>query len=258
MLVRKNNILVEIIAHRGASYIAPENTLTAINRAWEMKADGVEIDIQQTNDKRIILLHDENTKRTTGRKLLARETSFVELRKLDAGIFKSKEFAGQKIPSLEEVIKTIPQGKKLYVEIKCSEEIFPELQKIFINSGKMSQFVLMGFDLETVSKAKKIMPEIPVYWLCNTVRNKLTRKPVPYNLELIDKVIKNNLDGLSTQYKGISDNFAEKVLSSGIKLYAWTVNDIEEAKRLLHLGVHGIITDRPSWILNNFKGNKKG
>jgi len=246
-----NNMSIEVIAHRGASYSAPENTLAAINRAWELKADGVEIDVRQTKDKRIILLHDDTAKRTTGKDFLVSETSSAELRKLDAGILKSKEFTGQKIPFLEEVIQAIPVSRKLFVEIKCREEIFPALQKIIVESGKMSQIVIIGFGLETVSKAKKLMPEIPVYWLCNTVRNKLTRKPRPHNPELINTVIKNNLDGLSMHYEGITKEFAEKVLSSGLQLYAWTVNDIEEAERLLNLHVHGIITDRPGWILNN-------
>ena len=241
----------KIIAHRGASYIAPENTLAAINCAWELQADGVEIDVRLTKDKRIILLHDDTTKRTTGKNFLVSETSSHGLRKLDAGILKSKEFAGQKIPFLEEVIETIPDSKKLFIEIKCGEEIFPALQKIIIESGKISQIVIMGFELETVTKAKKLIPAIPVYWLCNTMRNKLTRKPNPHNPDLINIVTKNKLDGLSMQYEGITKDFTEKVLSSGLKLYAWIVNDIEEVKRLLNLSVHGIITDRPGWILNN-------
>ena len=95
------------------------------------------------------------------------------------------------------------------------------------------------------------MHEIPVYWLCKTSRNKLTRKPLPHNPELINMAKENNIDGLSMHYEGITKDFVEKVLSSGIKLYAWTVNDIEEAKRLLTLRIHGIITDRPGWILDN-------
>ena len=253
MLVKKNNntISIDIIAHRGASFSAPENTLAAINRAWELKADGVEIDIQQTKDKRIILLHDSNTKRTTGKGFTVSKTSSAKLRKLDAGILKSKEFSGQKIPFLEEVIQTITDERKLFVEIKCGEEIFPALQQIIVESGKMSHIVIMGFELATVSKAKKLMPEIPVYWLCNTVRNKLTGKPLPHNPELINKAKENIFNGLSMHYEGITKEFAEKVLSSGLKLYAWTVNDIKEAKRLLNLRIHGIITDRPGWIFNN-------
>lgn len=258
MLVLKNNnnISIDIIAHRGASYIAPENTLASINLAWELKADGVEIDVHQTKDKRIILLHDNNAKRTAGKGLTVSKTSSAKLRKLDAGILKSKEFAGQKIPFLEEVIQTIPDSRKLFVEIKCGEEIFPALQKIITKSGKMSQIVIIGFELATISKAKTLMPEIPVYWLYNTVRNKLTRKSLPHNPELINRVIKNNLDGLNMHYEGITKDFAEKVLSSGLKLYAWTVNDVEEAKRLLNLRIHGIITDRPGWILNNLGQSK--
>ena len=112
---KNNKMSIEIIAHRGASYIAPENTLASINLAWELKADGVEIDVHQTKDKRIILLHDNTAERTAGKDLTVSKTSSAKLRKLDAGILKSKEFAGQKIPFLEEVIQAIPDNGKLFV-----------------------------------------------------------------------------------------------------------------------------------------------
>ena len=245
------HIPTEIIAHRGASYIAPENTLASVRQAWKLNADTVEIDVNLTQDKRIVAIHDLTTKRTTSANFVVNKTSSEELRKLDAGILKSKKFAGQKIPFLEEVISTTPHDRRLLIEIKCGKEIIPGLQKIIKENGKLYQIALTGFDLKTVSAAKKLMPEISTYWLCNTVRNKLTRKPLPYDRDLITIMKENNLDGLSLHYDGITEEFAETVLYSGLKLYAWTINDLEDAVRLLKYRVHGIITDRPGWILNN-------
>lgn len=246
-----NHISTEIVAHRGASYIAPENTLSSVKLAWELKADAVEIDVHLTQDKRVVVIHDPTTKRTTPGNLAVSKTSSGELRKLDAGFLKSKIFAAQKIPFLEEIISTIPHSRRLFIEIKCGEEIVPVLKKIITESGKLSQIALTGFDIKTVSIAKNLMPEIPAYWLRNTVRNKLTRKPFPYNPDLIHLIKENYLDGLCLHYDGITEEFAEIVISSGLKLYAWTVNVLDEAIRLLKYKVHGIITDRPGWILNN-------
>jgi len=248
----KNHFPVEIIAHRGASYIAPENTLASVKLAWELNADAVEIDIHLTRDKKVVVMHDPTTKRTTPANFVINKTLSDELRKLDAGILKSRKFAGQKIPFLEEVISTIPHGRKLIIEVKCGEEILFILNNIIKESGKLSQIALTGFDLKTISTAKKLMPEIPTYWLYNTIRNKLTRKPFPYDPDLVALTKENDLDGLGLRYDGITEEVAETVLSSGLKIYAWTVNNLENTVRILKYRVHGIITDRPGWILNNF------
>ena len=109
---------VEIIAHRGASHIAPENTVVSANAAWENGADAVEVDIYLSADGKIMVIHDSTTKRTTGSDYKVGETDSGILRSLDAGSWKGTEFAGEKIPFLEEIIETVPRGKRLYVEIK--------------------------------------------------------------------------------------------------------------------------------------------
>ena len=242
-----------IIAHRGASYIAPENTLASVRLAWELDADGVEIDVHLTPDNRIVVIHDATTKRTAGKKLSICEAYSEELRKLDAGIFKSRKYAGQKIPFIGEILDILPDDKKLFIEIKCGKEIFPFLRENIVESGKMHCILITAFELDTIYMSKKIMPEIPVLWLCSTKRNKLTKKPLPHDTEMITKALDHNINGLSAQYAGITENFAEMVISSGLKLYSWTVNRHKEAVRLLKLGVDGIITDRPEWILNKLK-----
>ncbi len=248
----KKNIPV-IIAHRGASYTAPENTLAAVRLAWELDAYGVEIDVHLTPDNRIVVIHDATTKRTAWKKLSICESSSEELRKLDAGIYKSREYKGQKIPFIEEILDILPDDKKLYIEIKCGKEIFPFLRENIMESKKMARIVIMAFDIKTVIMSKKIMPEIPVLWLCSIRRNKLTKKPLPHDTAIITSAMEHNIDGLSAQYAGITEDFAEKVMSSGLKLYAWTVNHRKEAGRLFKIGVDGIITDRLGWILNKLK-----
>ncbi|UCF16476.1 MAG: hypothetical protein JSW59_03265, partial [Phycisphaerales bacterium] len=137
---------VEIIAHRGASHLAPENTMASVMLGWQKRAD-VEVDVYLTKDNRIVAIHDDTTERTAGIDLEVAKTTSHELRKLDVGSFKSEEFAGETIPLLADIVRTIPPGRKLYIEIKCGQEILPFLQQLLSESGKMSQVVIIGFDL---------------------------------------------------------------------------------------------------------------
>src|SRR5687768_9550612 len=93
-----------IIAHRGASHDAPENTLAAFKLAIEQGADGFEADFYLAKDGRVVCLHDPDTKRVAGKKLLVREASFAELRALDVGIWKGPQWKGERLPTLEEVL----------------------------------------------------------------------------------------------------------------------------------------------------------
>ena len=152
---------VEIIAHRGASYLAPENTMASVMLGWKKEAD-VEVDVHLSKDNRIMVIHDSSTKKTGKTDLNVKDTPSRELRKLDVGSFKAAEYAGEQIPFLADVIKTIPPGRKLYVEIKCGKEVLPILEKLISQSGKMSQIVIIGFDLETVTLSKQHI-NVPTY-----------------------------------------------------------------------------------------------
>lgn len=238
---------VEIIAHRGASWLAPENTLASVMLGWDKDAD-VEIDVYLTKDDRIVVIHDKTTKRTGDKDLKVRETSLEELRKVDVGRFKSEEFAGEKIPVLDEVIATIPAGRKLYVEIKCGPEILPFLEKVIDDSGKRSQIVIIAFDFDTIAAAKKLMPDIDAYWLKGTDKDKVTRKYIPHDIALVEKVRSCGLDGLDVHAGGITIEFAEAVKRAGLKLYVWTVDEPADAVRLADWQVDGITTNRPGWL----------
>ncbi|MFH1741470.1 MAG: glycerophosphodiester phosphodiesterase [bacterium] len=242
---------VEIVGHRGAAHDAPENTLVSVITAWNQGADAAEVDIYLTKDERIVVIHDETTKRTAGVDLKVSETTADVLRRLDVGSFKDKRFAGEKIPFLEEVLETIPPGRKLFIEIKCGSEVLPFLQKTLSASGKMSQIVIIGFGLETVAESKKLMPEIPTFWLKGADKDKETKEYIPHSKDLIRIVKEKNLDGLDVSYQGVDKRFVDAVKASGLELHIYTVDDLDEAKRLKRLGVDGITTDRPGWLLEH-------
>ena len=245
---------VEIIAHRGASYDAPENTLASVKLGWERHAD-VEIDIHVSKDNRIVVIHDATTKRTAGIDLKVEETNAQKLCELDVGSFKAQEFAGERMPLLADVLKTIPPSRKLYIEIKSGKETLPLLRQLLIESGKMSQIVIIGFDLETVAASRKLI-DVPTYWLKGPEKIKETEEWIPHDPKLVQKAKARGLDGLDVHYAGVTEEFARAVKASGLKFYAWTVDDPEEAARLVRLGVDGITTNRPDWLREQLKSRR--
>ena len=242
---------VEIIAHRGASYMAPENTMASVMLGWEKGAD-VEVDVYLTKDNKIVAIHDETTERTAVTDVNVAESTSDELRKLDVGSFKSEEYAGEQIPFLADIVETIPPGRKLYVEIKCGQEILPYLRELLAQSGKMSRIVIIGFDLETVAMSKEMI-DVPTYWLKGTEKIKDTEQWIPHDPQLAQTAKEKGLDGLDVHYAGVTKEFADAVKASGLKLYVWTVDDPEEAIRLIKLGVDGITTNRPGWLREQVK-----
>jgi glycerophosphoryl diester phosphodiesterase len=242
---------VEIIAHRGASHLAPENTMASVMLGWEKDAD-VEVDVYLTKDNKIVAIHDDTTKRTAGTDVNVAETTSEELRKLDVGSFKSEEYAGEQIPFLADIVETIPPGRKLYVEIKCGQEILPYLRELLAESGKMSRIVIIAFDLETVAMSKELI-DVPTYWLKGTRKTKETEQWIPHDPQLVQTAENKDLDGLDVHYAGVTKEFVDAVKASGQKLYVWTVDDPEEAIRLIKLGVNGITTNRPGWLREQLK-----
>jgi len=196
---------LELLAHRGESYIAPENTLAAINLAWDKGATAVEIDIYLTRDKKIILSHDKSTLRCSGTDLLIAETDSAELRKLDVGKHKGEQYAGEKMPFFDEVLRTIPPGGKILVEIKCGPEILPLVSNELDATGKRQQVVIISFSLDVVAQSKKVMPDVPAYWLQMTKKDPDTQQWPPYEEDrLIQTALDNNLDGLDLHYAPVT------------------------------------------------------
>ena len=241
---------MEIIAHRGASHDAPENTLAAFKLGWQQNADGVELDIHLSKDGKIIAIHDDSTKRTAGVDKKIAEQTLGELRVLDAGSWKGATWQNERIPTLDEVLTIIPNGKKLVIEIKCGIEVLPELQKVIENSNrKNEELVIIGFGYETMKAAKKLFPQIPVFYLSAFKTNKETGAVTPSIDELIAKAKAAGLDGLNLHYAAPLDKEAvQKIKESNLQIYCWTVDDIGIAQKLQELGVQGLTTNRPLWL----------
>ncbi len=233
---------VEYIGHRGAPYQAPENTIASVRLAWELGADAVEIAIALTSDQRIMLLHDKTTKRTTGQELSIATSTSDELRKLDAGSFRGAKYAGEKIPFLEEVIETVPPGKKLVIQIRCGSEILPHLEKIIGKSKIKEQCIFIASGWETIRDTKKIFPENKCYWL-SSEKEGLAKK--------LKECAANGLDGVDLSYKLIDLSVVQLTRELKLDMIARTADNPKEAKRLIGLGVSSITTNRPGWLKAN-------
>ena len=233
-------ILTMIIAHRGASHDAPENTLASVNLAWERGADAAEVDVHLSKDNRIMVIHDGDTKRTSGDKMVIRESMSSALRSLDASNGMD-QFRGERIPFLEEVMSTVPEGKILFVEVKTDTVIIPFLAAMLNAYQKKSRVVVISFDFDVCAMMKREIPTIPVYWLHYTLSGS-------YKPKWITRAGEAGLNGLNFRHKGISKDYVEAVHRSGMKMCAWTVDDPEEAARLIEFGIDGITSNRPAWL----------
>lgn len=239
-----------IIAHRGESYIAPENTLSSINLAWKNGCRAVEIDIRLTSDRKIAVIHDKDTGRTGDVSLAVSDSTLEQLKTVDVGKKKGIEFSGEKIPSLKEVLKTIPANGKLVIEIKSGREIIPPLlQDLQDEMPDHSRVEIISYNMEVLSGLKKEIPGYKMLWILD-LDYYLPHWFFPSGpAKLVRKVLKNNLDGVDVWAgKTLNSKFVGAFKEQGLWLYTWTVNDPEKARVLFSLGVDAVTSDRAAWL----------
>ncbi|MES2693561.1 MAG: glycerophosphodiester phosphodiesterase [Verrucomicrobiota bacterium] len=250
---------VEIVAHRGASFEAPENTMAATNLAWKEKADAVETDIYLGKDGKIIVHHDKTAKRTGGRDVAVAEMTQAESRELDAGSWKDPKYKGEKIPLLEEQIESTPKGKRILVEIKVGPEIVSELKRVLTKlKASEKNITIISFQYDALEEVRKQMPNLPTLWLVGhpapNAKKNPNAKPTPTVDEMIQKCKAAKLTGLDLQHTWpLTDSDVKKIKDAGLQLHVWTVNDVEIAKRWMGFGVASITTDRPGWLREQLK-----
>ena len=238
----------EIIAHRGASADAPENTLAAMKLGYEQGADAGELDIHLSSDGKIVVIHDADTKRVAGVEKKVAEQTFDELRRLGVagwGDWKGKGFA-EKVPTLDEMLALVPKGKKILIEIKCKSEALVPLQRS-LASSKLSpdQTVIITFHHDVAAAAKKKFPDRQVYWLHDYKQDKDTGR-FPELDDLVRKAKQAGVDGLNLNFRFPLDKPAvDRIKAAGLKVYAWTVDDPARARELVDAGVDGVTTNRP-------------
>ncbi|WP_337177078.1 glycerophosphodiester phosphodiesterase [Paludisphaera sp.] len=241
---------VEFVSHRGESADAPENTMPAFNLAWERGVKAIELDAHLSRDGVLVVCHDADAKRTTGSDLKIKDSTWDELKGLDAGRWKGEKFAGVTMPRIEEALASIPEGARCFIEIKVGPESIPALVEAVRSSGKKpEQMCVISFNAATVAEAKKRLPELKAYYLAGFKQDKETGVFTPTVDELIAKAKEINADGLDLAYTGPIDRaFVDRVKAEGLEFYVWTVDDPAVARRMIEAGVDGITTNKGEWL----------
>ena len=232
---------VLFVAHRGASYLAPENTLASIELAWELGAGAAECDIRLTSDERIVLFHDKRTRKLTGERYRVADTPWEVLRELEIkpGRENLPQYTGETIPLLEDVLATVPPGRTLVIEIKSGREILPPLYDVITGHRTSGSIAFIAFDLETILATKQLFPEVPCYFLASF------RSAVNSNNETLTE---GPLDGVNLRHRVIRQELVDRFHAAGKEVWCWTVNDPGDAREMIEMGVGAITTDRPGWL----------
>ena len=224
----------KVMAHRGASTEAPENTMAAFQKAIDDMADYIELDVQLTNNGEVIVMHDSNAYRTTGVDANIVNMAYKEVKTLDAGSWFSDEYVGENVPSLKEVLE-LTQGKiKLNIELKPADNgtaLAKNTVRLIEKYNMVNDCVITSFSESALKAVKTYNQEIKVGYILSAAYGDF------YDMK--------NVDFFSVNAAFLSKRTIDAIHNSGKRVYAWTVNNKESIKNLTNKGVDGIITDNP-------------
>lgn len=246
-----------IVAHRGASHDAPENTLAAFRLAWEQGADGIEGDFYLSKDGQVVCIHDATTKRTGGgAEIKVASATLEELRKLEYGAWKSAKYKGEPMPTLEQVLALVPLDKLFYIEIKCGPEILPAVARILEKSAvKPAQLRIISFKEEVIGESKKLMPHIKAHWISGYKKDKDTGVLTPSPEKILETLKRIKADGFNSKAEPavMTKEFIGQLKKMGLEVAVWTVDDPEMAQTMKDAGIWGITTNRPAFLREKLK-----
>lgn len=236
----------KLIAHRGASTEAPENTMAAFKLAWEQGADGIEADFILTADGQVVCIHDKDTKRTGSKNLVVGKSTLAELRELEYGAWKNPKFKGETIPLLTEILDELPADKWFFLEIKDSTKIVKPIAEILkAKRPNKERLVIISFDQEVIKTCREIIPEYRAC-LVSYLKN-FSKKGEPE--KYVEQLQSCGSQGLAYKVNAaIPASWLAKVAGEGDILATWTVNTPQLALRAMEQGVNFIFTDRPSGL----------
>ncbi|MGW2551201.1 glycerophosphodiester phosphodiesterase [Streptomyces sp. NPDC001635] len=248
-----------VVAHRGASAYAPENTLAAVDRAAAMGIDWVENDVQRTKDGRLVVIHDATLNRTTDAKRLypqrapwrVKDFTAAEIARLDAGSWFGRRYAGARVPTLRQYLDRVSRNhQKLVLEIK-NPQLYPGIERqtldLLNNEGWLDgdhlgrRLVVQSFSADSVRRVHRLRPGIRTAYL-----------GAPPTAEL--PAYARFADQINSAYSGLSPRYVSAVHAlkgphgTPVKVFAWIVNSGGDAERLTGYGVDGLITNVPDVV----------
>jgi glycerophosphoryl diester phosphodiesterase len=230
-----------IIAHRGASAHAPENTLSAFRMALEHGADGIELDAKLTADGQVVVIHDQIVERTTGAAGLVREMTLAQLKELDAGSFFDRAFKGEPIPTLAEVFDVVGSRTLINIEItnytSVGDALPDKIADLVIRHHMENTILFSSFHPRNLVRIKRRLPNTPVALLA------LPGLPGWLQRSEIGRWFSPKF--IHPYYTDVSKRSLSWEHRRGRRVNAWTVDEPDLIRRLFKMGIDGIITDDP-------------
>ncbi len=248
MLYNDNEDGFTLIAHRGASGYAPENTLIAVRRAMEMRAEMVEVDILLSKDGIPVLLHDPSLDRTTNGTGVVSDLTLDELKLLDAGSWFDVQFAGEQIPTVDELLALCKGKMALNLEIKTQAVtdtleggVVGKVVELVRKHGMERNVIFSSFDPRAIVQLKAIAPDIAGAILYD---NRLYNNAHP-----VDIVAELGADAFNCNWRQVRASLVDSLHQAGVQVNVYTVNADTLMHKMLDMGVDGIFTDYPDVLL---------
>ena len=234
------------IAHRGASGqgLAPENTLAACEKAIQLGVDAIEIDVPATRDGQIVVLHDPSIDRTTDGAGLVVDLSADQVRRADAGSWFGADFAGERIPLLEEVLDLARHRAMVLVEIKA-EFITERILQVIDTVAAAEHGIVQSFNPATVERVKLLAPVLPTALLVGQLPTTPSRVRAR---RMVQQVLQVGANVLAIWHATLTPPFLDEMRKRGVAVWAWTVDQDIIMRDLAMMGVQGIITNYPDQL----------
>ncbi|MBI2525747.1 MAG: glycerophosphodiester phosphodiesterase [Candidatus Rokubacteria bacterium] len=236
-----------VIAHRGASAEAPENTIAAFELAIQQGADAIELDVHLSGDDQLVVIHDWTLERTTDGAGAVRDRSVQELKRLDAGSWHSPAFRGQRLQTLLEVLERFRDRTRFWIELKAGSDLYPGIEERVVTSLEiydvLDRTLVQSFDHGALRRARTLSPEVRLGAL-------VAQPPLDPSV-----VAPGLVQAVCPGAHLLTEGDIALIREAGLGCYVWTVNEPALMDRLVSWGVSGIITDRPALLRARLAGH---
>jgi glycerophosphoryl diester phosphodiesterase len=232
-MVTRSNQPVLIIAHRGASAVAPENTLAAFRLAIEQGADFVELDVQESADGEVLVVHDSDLMKIGGGPAKIWEATAAELRAVDIGSHKGPKYSGERVPTLAEALAVCKGKARIIIELKSyghDQKLQERVAAIVEAAGMANDCIYMSLDHTMIERMKRLRPS----WRCGVLAAKAR-----------GDLTSLHADFLAVEMRMATGRFVRRTHRAGQDVYVWTANDPAWMLAALSRGADGLITDKP-------------
>jgi glycerophosphoryl diester phosphodiesterase len=241
--MKKINRGFDVIAHRGASGYAPENTLAAFSKAVLLGAPSVEFDVQETKDRELVVIHDPNLKRLARDSRALVHVNYAELAKLDVGSWFGAEFRDQRVPTLEQVLDFFggtSRNIELQIEIKDGRKPYPGIERKVLEALRHrptwnGRVVISSFNHAALQSLRELAPAVRLGYLANPQTRSAT----------IKDAVRLACESVHISLRRADAAWAEAVHAAGMRLLVYTVNSAKDLERVRRIGADGVFSDFP-------------